>query len=463
MPMPTPTSDQSSPAHSTLHNFHVNVKSFGAVGDGVTDDTAEIQAALDACGVAGGGIVFFPSGTYEVSSGLRTTAVGTVADDGHALVINYDNIHIQGAGSAQSKISHVAYGGGDPEASWQTVGGALWRGGGIFIVSGISGTRISDIEIDGNTLTTGDQSYPANVSTGDGWDLTHKGVWLFNDGTFDDTLIENCHIHGYRGEIIFGAGSSVGRVTVRNSELNDTNGDCFSVTGETLVEGCELYNAANAAVEDIYVQAPALYRHNLVHDCLNGFMFGHADASGLEGPLICEGNVVHTVDRCGVQFVGATNARVANNTFVDCAFETNYRVITVTSSAGRLIQDITILGNTFWAVNQNTQSCLLFSDYGGASPTMVGIVVTNNHAATTAAGVVNGKAMVQSFQLNTITDTSAIIFGNTDRGMTSALTSGISVNTSASATTPGSVVKKVEAFDMDGTSLGYIPVYDAIS
>jgi len=42
----------------------LDVRAFGAVGDGVTDDTAAIQAALDACDAAGGGVVFAPEGTY---------------------------------------------------------------------------------------------------------------------------------------------------------------------------------------------------------------------------------------------------------------------------------------------------------------------------------------------------------------------------------------------------------------
>jgi hypothetical protein len=45
----------------------VSVKDFGATGDGVTDDTAAIQLALDD---GQNGAVFFPTGTYKVSSAL---------------------------------------------------------------------------------------------------------------------------------------------------------------------------------------------------------------------------------------------------------------------------------------------------------------------------------------------------------------------------------------------------------
>lgn len=37
---------------------------YNAVGDGVNDDTAEIQAAIDAVEASGGGTVYFPEGTY---------------------------------------------------------------------------------------------------------------------------------------------------------------------------------------------------------------------------------------------------------------------------------------------------------------------------------------------------------------------------------------------------------------
>jgi len=48
----------------------VSVKDFGAVGDGVTDDTAPIQAAINAVESAGGGTLLFPKGTY-IAAGLQ--------------------------------------------------------------------------------------------------------------------------------------------------------------------------------------------------------------------------------------------------------------------------------------------------------------------------------------------------------------------------------------------------------
>lgn len=47
----------------------INVKdpTYGATGDGVTDDTTAVLAAISAASSAGGGLVFFPPGTYQVT------------------------------------------------------------------------------------------------------------------------------------------------------------------------------------------------------------------------------------------------------------------------------------------------------------------------------------------------------------------------------------------------------------
>jgi len=48
----------------------INVKTYGAVGDGATDDTAAVNAALAAAYAAGGGVIYFPAGTYLMAGAL---------------------------------------------------------------------------------------------------------------------------------------------------------------------------------------------------------------------------------------------------------------------------------------------------------------------------------------------------------------------------------------------------------
>ena len=66
-------------------NQTVSVKDFGAVGDGVTDDTAAIQAAINAS--VGGGTLLLPVGTYLVSATLIFTSVITFQGQGVGSVI----------------------------------------------------------------------------------------------------------------------------------------------------------------------------------------------------------------------------------------------------------------------------------------------------------------------------------------------------------------------------------------
>jgi polygalacturonase len=57
--IPQPTFDESR---------QYNIKDFGAVGDGKTNDTPAINQAIAKCNADGGGVVNIPAGTYEVAS-----------------------------------------------------------------------------------------------------------------------------------------------------------------------------------------------------------------------------------------------------------------------------------------------------------------------------------------------------------------------------------------------------------
>lgn len=59
-----------------------NVKGFGATGDGATDDTTAITAAITALNAAGDGVLYFPEGTYLTSGGFTITANALISGAG---------------------------------------------------------------------------------------------------------------------------------------------------------------------------------------------------------------------------------------------------------------------------------------------------------------------------------------------------------------------------------------------
>jgi hypothetical protein len=102
MPMTKPTSEQvtflaagsGASQRTVLDKLRdvVSVKDFGAVGDGVADDTAAINAAIArAAATVGGAIgatVYFPPGTYLISSTITMpNRVGLVGDNNRGTII----------------------------------------------------------------------------------------------------------------------------------------------------------------------------------------------------------------------------------------------------------------------------------------------------------------------------------------------------------------------------------------
>ncbi len=87
----------------------VSVKDFGAVGDGVADDTAAIQAALTYVHTAthNGKGLYFPSGTYIVSSSLTVGSVdaGDIILFGDKTILKTANTTIQGIIACQGPSS----------------------------------------------------------------------------------------------------------------------------------------------------------------------------------------------------------------------------------------------------------------------------------------------------------------------------------------------------------------------
>lgn len=92
-----------------------NVREYGAVGDGHTDDTEAFTSAIDAAGKNGGGVVFAPAGTFALSS---------------VLWIHHSGVVLRGAGTDHTSLLfreplETAY--RKPrKGEWSWSGGLIW-------------------------------------------------------------------------------------------------------------------------------------------------------------------------------------------------------------------------------------------------------------------------------------------------------------------------------------------------
>jgi hypothetical protein len=90
------TEDQALALTSRLSGAYLNVREFGAVGDGTTDDTEAIQETIDACADRGVTLVVIPPGTYRTTAPLEYPGELTISGAGAQSTI----IAYEGAGYA---------------------------------------------------------------------------------------------------------------------------------------------------------------------------------------------------------------------------------------------------------------------------------------------------------------------------------------------------------------------------
>lgn len=331
-----------------------NVKDYGAIGDGVTNDTAAIQAAIDAAKTAGGGLVWIPAGEYKVQPSVAADGFGT---GGYALRFTeaYTNITIMGAGPTLSKLVFYVYGGLDPATNWEVVQGSVSRGNIITfqatssITQEISDITISNLELDGNAPPTGAHNIPPSLIDGTGWDVTHHGVGFYPGQTASNIIIENCYLHDFRGEIISYSGGNLASIYVRNCRIARTEADGISMTADLAeISGCEIYDCYQG-VENAFGDGFNVYRDNYLHDCEHGGFHVYPVSNGSVGFAEIYNNRLQTIT-LALLAPGARNMRIFNNIFVDCA---SYNIQLTTPGGGGSgndtiqINNVEIFNNTF--------------------------------------------------------------------------------------------------------------------
>jgi len=186
----------------------------------------------------GGGKLILPAGIYFI--GINPDSADA------AIIIKHDNIEIIGKGRDKTILK--------TNGTFKIVKGQVKRGHGILI-EGSSWTAdcrnkrknivLRGFQLDGQSGYTGNHSFPANINTGDGWDLSHKGIITNSDRCVDNIILEDLYVHSYKGEILYSGGLSTRKIKIRNVKTGNTNATCLNLyAAEMSVESCDFVGPA---------------------------------------------------------------------------------------------------------------------------------------------------------------------------------------------------------------------------
>lgn len=212
---------------------------FGATGDGTTNDSVAIQAAINAVSGAGGGTVFFPVGTYLVHTGLTGASNVNLIGAGQASIIQAGASDITLITATTKSNFHVADllldGGGQTTDIYTGIDGAF----GILLDNAthcsVRNVRIRHM---GVVKSVGDPTSDAGYG---GFGILVQAT----TGATNDILIDNCYVEeiasggNTRGDGIYiggqhaDAGETTKNVVVSNCYVTTCGRHCYAVATGT--------------------------------------------------------------------------------------------------------------------------------------------------------------------------------------------------------------------------------------
>ncbi|WP_158606384.1 right-handed parallel beta-helix repeat-containing protein [Paenibacillus ginsengarvi] len=368
----------------------INVRSYGAKGDGVTDDTAAIQASMNAL-VLGGSLFFERGQTYLISRELRPKA----------------NTIIQGNGATLKRINEIRT---TTTTAIPTTTGVAYT----FTVASIAGFRVGQciMLINGTTYSkdnleiksiTGNNITVYNSRSGESFPIgtvvqtACKLMVLTND-----CVVENLKIDGNKSnqtvalwdhhqEVVTAA-----RCIIRDCYITNVPSEAIMAQGsDTVIVGNYIDGCGGNGIHYSGATYAVCRDNQVINTNLAGGVVGHDDGaiilSNLCGDLVIDGNYmsncksgIGSVDYDGNSDLTITNNIIRNATVQAMDIE---RVAPDGAPKNLIITGNRVYSSVYFGIN-NRSAGLTFA--------IKNVVVGNNYFFDTRVRVINSDHIVFS-------------------------------------------------------------------
>ncbi|MBV1856616.1 right-handed parallel beta-helix repeat-containing protein [Catellatospora tritici] len=440
----------SSPAEAAapVSDGWISVTDHGAVGDGVADDTAAIQAAFTAAGASTPNrSIYFPAGrTFKISDQVTVAGLTDFAISGYGATLEL-------AGGAASAMGARA----------------------VLLITGCLRFKVLGLAIhdrDRAQQYNGLRISTSSAGVVDGVivrDVRFNGIVVFDSAPrgSDDIVITNCTTEGTR----FGISTNGKDVRIVNNHVAmdwlstdeaDNKGGVWSAPSD-YYDGICVWDGADRTIVS----------GNTITECGQAGVYTQGCTN-----LVVTGNTVIGCQLRGIEVDGTLGNTMPNNRAIGVTITGN----TVTNCVGHInlvgARDVSVVGNR---IENPPGTSKPTRDVSGIAVNLrtSEVVVMGNHVRqahpTFPAIYVEGACTDVTLAWNTVeaavpyqAPTETVIIHRSGPGQvktTGKLIAGggIGVGNSVAATNPGAVVRKIEVFSSTGTSLGWIPVYNSIA
>ena len=313
-------------AAAAIAPIGISVDSQGAVGDGTTDDTLALRAAITAAGV-GGTLLFTPGKIYLVSGSLTplegqtfsgygatikrraeiTSATATVIGigapptitvaDGSLFSVGMDVTVINGAtfDTASHRILSVAGNALTVGTNFDTAfpaGGTVITAFASIYASLVAGVSIMGLTFDGNR---------ANNATLAKWEL-HSAVVLYSDRG----VVQDCYVHDEVSEGLILGGNGV---SARNNTITDCGGNGIHFSGcvgaeasGNYITNCNILGTAPGHADGLICFSSATEYTHIVNNYLDTGICGvSAIDSDDNSSVVITGNIIRNCTTTAIE------------------------------------------------------------------------------------------------------------------------------------------------------------------